>query len=60
MAQIVSFTETDGTISGTIREHSPGNPERFNAFNIPTADVKGPVTEEALAEALGIELTASE
>jgi hypothetical protein len=57
MAQIVSFTETDGIISGTIREHSEGNPERFNGFTIPASDVDGPVTEEALAEALGIELT---
>ena len=56
MAKIVSFTETNGIISGTTREHSEGDPERFNGFTIPAADVKGPVTEEALAEGLGIDL----
>lgn len=58
MAQIVSFTETNGIISGTVREHTEGNPERFNAFNIPAAHVQGPITEASLAAALGVELDA--
>lgn len=57
MAQIVAFTADAETITGTIRDHSEGDPERFSGFNLARSAVTGEVTEIKLASALGIELT---
>lgn len=60
MSQIIGYSTEDALVSGAIRDHSLGEPERFSGFTLPRSEISATITEEKLAAALGITLSKPE